>query len=130
MVVAVIVLLRPTSGEASAMEPGLWRYEMQTQVTAVPFTMPTITTRACLDANDIRYGVVFSDEERKAGCRFGNRQVEGQSVSYELACPGDEPVSGRFSFFATADTVDGQGLIDADGAQIQQRWVGERLGDC
>ena len=124
------LLFQQANALASDMAPGFWEYHMQTQVEGVPFRLPAVRIPACLDADDVKYGVVGVDFDQKGGCHFDALRQDGDKTRYQMVCPSNPGTHGEFEFSSTAEIVNGAGVIKSNGSIIRQEWSGKRLRDC
>ena len=130
MTMALAVCCLAGAASAADMQPGKWEYTMKTVVPGVPFTTPRVTAPVCLSAEDVKYGVAWSNHGHKGDCHYRNLRQSGATTRYDMVCHGKEAVRGRFEFTSTADSVQGKGLLDTGQTQVTEEWSGKRIGDC
>jgi hypothetical protein len=116
--------------ETGAMEPGRWRYTMETVIPGVPFPLGAVTQSMCLSAEDAKYGVLGVSDGRKGDCRYESWTRSAGVTRYTMVCPGNDDLSGHFEFTSDGTTTRGEGVIRSGSSEMVQRWTGERIGDC
>lgn len=115
---------------AGAVQPGKWTYTMKTHVAGVPFPLGAVRQTLCLSPEEARYGLVRVQDDQKGACRYENWRRTGTVTRYDMVCPDNAAVSGRFEYTVSGDTLTGSGVIKADTSEITLQWQGTRVGDC
>lgn len=128
--ILLVITAHAAATPIGTMLPGTWSYTMRTGVPGAPVSLPSVTTKVCLSAQDVPYAVATTGEGRKGDCRFENWQRVGLKTRYDMVCGASARHAGHVEFEATATTVVGRGRLDTGSSSLQQQWTGVRVGDC
>ncbi|MFN7916198.1 MAG: DUF3617 family protein [Vicinamibacterales bacterium] len=124
---------------------GNWQITVQMEMPGMPagMTMPPQTMTQCItpqDAADPSKAVPQQPQGRGGAqndCKMSDYKVEGNKVSWKMACTQPRPVTGTSEFIYEKDsytgtmTMDmGAGRAGAPGGAMTMKYTGKRLGDC
>mgnify|MGYP001186377568 CR=1 FL=1 len=118
------------------MQPGMWEYQMETQIPGMSMKMPPTTFRRCLTAQDVAQNKQFSGDPGKNPCTFSNFRASGGKTSYEFVCKTDGgTMKGRSSGAVTPTSMDletrMQMVPPVEGmSEMQQKMKARRVGNC
>jgi hypothetical protein len=141
---AVALVLAGTASlvaQAGPRRDGNWEVTIEIAMPNMPagMTMPPMKTTQCItkeDAADPQKAMVSPGGRGTApgDCKVTNYKTVGNTVSWDMACSGAQPVSGHAEFTYTADTYNGTMTANmARGGQpmdMNMKYSGKRLGDC
>ena len=113
-----------------AVEPGNWELSLVTMMTGQQKPAAVTQTR-CLTESDAR------DPSRVMGgaggtCNFTNRNDNGRTYTFDVACTGVLPMKGKGTVNYTAETMDADLDLVAEKGEFGMRTFvkGRRLGPC
>lgn len=120
---------RTALADGPTMKPGKWETKtVQTNSLTQKENVKTATECVKEDKNPL-------EAIAEAGkCKITNKEVKGQSVSWDMECGGAGKATGKGSF--TADGSSGEGTIEmtmmlGDKSMTAKNvWSGKRIGDC
>jgi hypothetical protein len=123
-----VLLLCPLA--ALAVEPGNWELSLVTMMTGQQ-KPAAVTQQRCLTESDAR------DPSRVVGgaggaCTFTNRNDNGSTYTFDVACTGVLPMKGKGTVNYTAQTMDADLDLVAEKGEFGMRTFvkGRRLGPC
>ncbi len=133
-VFAGLFLMVETANAAPDMNPGQWEITTTMEMVGVPMKMPSITTKQCLTKDDLvpkqpsRPGV-------KQPCEVKNTKVDGNTVSWDMACTDQNHTSGHGEVTYAGDTFVGTIRMESTlGGKQKMRMIlhmkGKRIGAC
>lgn len=101
-------------------------------------TMPPIKTTQCItkeDAADPQKAMPTSGRgSAPSDCKISNYKTVGNTVSWDMACTGAQPMTGHSEFTYTADSYTGVMTANmargGQGMAMNMKYSGKRLGDC
>jgi hypothetical protein len=123
------VLLFPLA--APAVEPGNWELSLTTMMTGQPKPAAVTQTR-CLSETDARDPSRVLGGSQSGTCNFTNRQDNGRTFTFDVACTGLLPMRGKGTVNYTAQTMDADLDLVAEKGEFGMRTFvkGRRLGPC
>ena len=100
----------------------------------MPMTMPPTTTKQCItpaDAADPQKAMPPQGRGNTGNCKVSDYKVEGNTVSWSMACEGRQTMTGKGLFTYERDTYTGTMTMDMQGrGTMTMKYTGKRLGDC
>jgi hypothetical protein len=124
---AALLFLCPLA--ALAVEPGNWELSLVTMMTGQQ-KPAAVTQQRCLTESDAR------DPSQVVGgggtCTFTNRNDNGRTYTFDVACTGVLPMKGKGTVNYTAQTMDADLDLTAEKGEFGMRTFvkGRRLGPC
>lgn len=120
---------------AGEIQPGMWEYQMESQMTGMPMKMPPTTIKRCLTAQDVAQNKHLAGDQKNP-CTVSNMKASGGKVSYEFSCKMEQgSMKGSSSGSASATAMDIQTNMQMNmqgqpPMQMQQKMKARRLGNC
>ena len=126
---AAVLLMCPVT--VLAVEPGNWELSLVTMMTGAQ-KPAAVTQQRCLTESDAR------DPSRVVGggaggsCNFTNRNDNGRTYTFDVACTGVLPMKGKGTVNYTGQTMDADLDLVAEKGEFGMRTFvkGRRLGPC
>lgn len=118
---------------------GNWEVTIEMAMPNMPAgMMPPMKTTQCItkeDAADPQKAIPSSGRgNMQSDCKVTNYKTVGNTVSWDMACTGAQPMNGHSEFTYTADSYTGTMTMNgARGGQemaMSMKYSGKRLGDC
>lgn len=115
---------------------GKWEIKMEMDMPGMPAGMPPMTTTQCITpeeaANPQKMAPPMGRGGRSGGnCTVSDYKVDGNKVTYNVKCDGQQPMSGSGEFIYAADSYTGVMTMDMGGrGTMKMKHTGKRLGDC
>lgn len=115
---------------------GKWEIKMEMDMPGMPAGMPPMTTTQCITpeeaANPQKMAPPMGRGGRGGGnCTVSDYKVDGNKVTYNVKCDGQQPMSGSGEFIYAADSYTGVMTMDMGGrGTMKMKHTGKRLGDC
>ena len=133
---AVAILVAAFAADAYAqhpMRPGRWDVTVQMEMPGMPMAMPAMKTTQCvtqaqLDAPD--KGLPTGPTKNPNDCKMSDYKVAGDTVSWKIACTGQQAMSGSGEMRFTGDSYEGLMKMTMDQQQMTMKYTGKRIGDC
>lgn len=116
---------------ALAVEPGNWELSLVTMMTGQQKPAAVTQTR-CLTERDARDPSGVLGGSQGGTCIFTNRDDNGRTFTFELACTGVLPMKGKGTVSYTAQTMDADLDLATEKGEFGMRTFvkGRRLGPC
>ena len=116
----------------SPMRPGQWESTMQMQMPGMP--MPEMKSSRCITPEQLQKdpasGLPNGAMDRSSACKVSDYKQTGNTVSWKMACAGEQAMSGEGELTFAGDTYTGAiKMVMPQGAMIM-KMSGKRLGDC
>lgn len=122
---------------------GNWEVTVEMQMPNMPagIGMPPMKSTQCVtkeDANDPNKAVPRGPQRGgpPSDCKVSDYKVDGNKVSYKMACTGAQPMTGTAEFVYGADTYNGTVVVNMSmerggpSMPMTMKYAGKRLGDC
>lgn len=114
---------------------GEWEVKMEMNMPGMPMTLPPTTTKQCItpgDASDPKRALPPQGRGgNQSNCTVSDYKVEGNVVSWSMACAGAQPMSGKGQFTYEQNAYTGTMTMDMQGrGTMTMKYTGKRLGDC
>lgn len=124
-----LFLFAPTL--ATAVEPGNWELSLTTMMTGQQKPAGVTQTR-CLSESDARDPSRVLGGSQGGTCSFTNRNDNGRTFTFDVACTGVLPMKGKGTVNYTAQTMDADLDLVAEKGEFGMRTFvkGRRLGPC
>jgi len=115
------------------MRPGRWEITMQMAMPNMPMQMPAVKSTQCitqaqLDAPD--KGLPTGPAKNANECKMSEYKQAGDTVTWKIACSGQQAMTGSGELRFTGDTYEGVMQMAMDQQQMTMKYSGKRLGDC
>lgn len=116
---------------AAAVEPGNWELSLVTMLTGQPKPAAVTQTR-CLTEVDARDPSRVLGGSQGGTCNFTNRNDNGRTFTFDVACTGILPMKGKGTVNYTGQTMDADLDLQAEKGEFGMRTFvkGRRLGPC
>jgi hypothetical protein len=118
----------------SPMRPGRWETTIEMQMANMK--MPGNKTNRCVTAEDIKknaQSILPSSVQpgQPDPCKVSDYLVKGQTVTWKVACTGQEAMSGTGEMTFKSDTFDGlMKMTHPQMGELTMKMTGKRTGDC
>ena len=114
---------------------GEWEVKMEMNMPGMPANMPAMTTKQCItpaEAADPQKAIPPQGRGRNPGdCKVSDYKVDGNKVTWSMACEGGQPLTGTGEFVYTDNAYTGSVIMDMKGrGEMTMKYAGKRLGDC
>lgn len=126
---AGVLIICPAA--ALAVEPGNWELSLVTMMTGQQ-KPAAITQQRCLSESDARDPSRVLGGSQSGTCNFTNRNDNGRTFTFDVACTGVLPMKGKGTVNYTAQTMDADLDLAAEKGEFGMRTFvkGRRLGPC
>ena len=116
---------------ALAVEPGNWELSLVTMLTGQAKPAAVTQTRCLSEAEARNPGSVLGGSQG-GSCNFTNRNDNGRTYTFDVACTGVLPMKGKGTVNYTAQTMDADLDLVAEKGDFGMRTFvkGRRLGPC
>lgn len=123
------LLISPTL--ALAVEPGNWELSLTTMMTGQQKPAAVTQTR-CLTETDARDPSRVLGGSQSGTCNFTNRNDNGRTFTFDVACTGILPMKGKGTVNYTGETMDADLDLVAEKGEFGMRTFvkGRRIGPC
>ena len=114
---------------------GEWEVKMEMDMPGLPAGIPPMTTKQCItpsDAGDPQKALPPQGRGGNPGnCKISDYKIEGNTVSWSMACEGRQPMTGKGQFTYEQNAYTGTITMDMQGrGTMTTKYTGKRLGDC
>lgn len=113
---------------------GEWEVKAEMSMPNMPATMPAMTLKQCItpaEASDPQKTVPAQRGRNMNNCKISDYKIDGNTVSWSMACEGEQAMTAKGRFTYEKDTYTGTMTIDAKGrGGMTMKYNGKRLGDC
>jgi Protein of unknown function (DUF3617) len=114
---------------------GEWEVKMEMNMPGMPIAIPPTTTKQCItptDASDPKKALPPQGRGGNASnCTVSDYKIEGNTVSWSMACSGSQPMTGKGQFVYEQSAYTGTMIMDMQGrGTMTMKYSGKRLGDC
>ncbi len=119
--------------QAPPMREGRWEITMQMQMPDMPMAMPPMKMTQCITAEDLKdpgRALPKGPPGEAPPCEIANYKVEGNKVTWKIACKGAEAMSGEGELTSSADAYEGRMRLSLEGKELTMKLSGKRVGDC
>jgi hypothetical protein len=137
---AVLVLSAPLVAHGQGpRRDGNWQVTMEMDMVGMPQRMPPMTMTQCVTKADAADPMKMVPQGQGPGaasphCKVSDYKVKGDTVSWLMACEGENPMTGAGEFVYTGDTYNGtiKMNMQRDGKPfpMNMKYSAKRLGDC
>lgn len=116
---------------AHAVEPGNWEMSLVTMMTGQQKPAAVTQTR-CLTERDARDPSSVLGGAGSGTCQFTNRNDNGRTYTFDVACTGVLPMKGKGTVNYTSQTMDADLDLAAEKGDFGMRTFvkARRLGPC
>lgn len=133
-----LVLVGAAAAVAFAQVPrrdGEWDVKMEMIMAGLPANMPAMTTKQCItpaEASDPQKMMPPQGRGANPGdCKVSDYKVDGNKVTWSMACEGRQPLTGTGEFVYADDGYTGTMKMNLQGrGEMTMKYTGKRLGDC
>ena len=135
-VAAVVVSFAAVCSHAAAqspMRPGNWETTMEMDMPGMPMKMPPMKNTRCVTQQEIdspNRGLPSGPQKNPNDCKISDYKQSGNTVSWNVACSGQQPMTGTGELKFNNDTYDGVIKMMMNQQQMTMKMAGKRLGDC
>ncbi len=122
-----------TAGELP-LTPGLYELEIRLELPHLERHAVTRTEAVCIGENaraPVRLPVLTGNDVFRT-CPVTNRQWAGNSLNYDITCPGRVPARAKARYTVATDRFDGRIAITLGAKNMTMTEIqrGRRIGDC
>jgi hypothetical protein len=106
---------------------------MQMEMPGMPMKMPPMKTARCVTQQEIdspNRGLPSGPQKNPNDCKITDYKQSGNSVSWNVACSGQQPMTGSGELKFNGDAYDGIMKMIMNQQQMTMKLAGKRLGDC
>ena len=117
----------------SPMRPGNWEVTMEMDMPGMPMKMPPMKTTRCVTQQEIdspNRGLPSGPQKNPNDCKITDYKQSGNTVSWNVACAGQQPMTGSGELRFNGDAYDGIIKMMMNQQQMAMKMAGKRLGDC
>ena len=139
-VVGAVLALSVAAFAQNVRRDGRWEIKMEMDMPGMPAgAMPPITTEQCItpaEANDPQKMAPPMNGRGRGGrgggnCTVSDYKLDGNKVTYNVKCTGEQPMSGSGEFLYAPDSYTGVMTMEMGGrGTMKMKHTGKRLGDC
>lgn len=135
-VVGAVLALSIAAFAQNVRRDGKWEIKMEMDMPGMPAGMPPMTTTQCITpeeaANPQKMAPPMGRGGRGGGnCTVSDYKLDGNKVTYNVKCDGQQPMSGSGEFVYATDSYTGVMTMDMGGrGTMKMKHTGKRLGDC
>ena len=135
-VVAVVLSFAAVCSHAAAqspMRPGNWETTMEMDMPGMPMKMPPMKNTRCVTQQEIdspNRGLPSGPQKNPNDCKISDYKQSGNTVSWNVACSGQQPMTGSGELKFNNDAYDGVIKMMMNQQQMTMKMAGKRLGDC
>ena len=132
MCVAVVTISAQTP-----MRAGQWEVTMQMQMPNLPVAMPEMKVTQCITEEQLKEAPTAglpnptgpgggSNED----CKVSDYNISGNTVTWKMACTGQQKMSGSGQMTFDGDTYAGTMNMSMPQGDMSMKMSGKRLGEC
>lgn len=135
-VAAVVLAFAAICSHAAAqspMRPGNWETTMEMDMPGMPMKMPPMKAARCVTQQEIESpnrGLPSGPQKNPNDCKISDYKQSGNTVSWNVACSGQQPMTGTGELKFNGDAYDGIIKMMMNQQQMTMKMAGKRLGDC
>ena len=135
-VAAVVLAFVAAASHAAAqnpMRPGRWEVTMQMDMPNMPVQMPAMKNAQCVTQQQIdspNRALPSGPTKNPNDCKVSDYKVSGSTVTWTMACSGQQPMTGTGEMRFNGDTYDGTLKMMMGVQEMGMKFSGKRLGDC
>ena len=135
-VAAVVLSFAAVCSHAAAqspMRPGNWETTMEMDMPGMPMKMPPMKNTRCVTQQEIdspNKGLPSGPQKNPNDCKISDYKQSGNTVSWNVACSGQQPMTGSGELKFNNDAYDGVIKMMMNQQQMTMKMAGKRLGDC
>ena len=135
-VAAVVLSFAAVCSHAAAqspMRPGNWETTMEMDMPGMPMKMPPMKNTRCVTQQEIdspNRGLPSGPQKNPNDCKISDYKQSGNTVSWNVACSGQQPMTGSGELKFNNDAYDGVIKMMMNQQQMTMKMAGKRLGDC
>ncbi|MGE3519384.1 MAG: DUF3617 domain-containing protein, partial [Vicinamibacterales bacterium] len=136
----VTTLSVSTLAQTGPRRDGNWEVTVEMSMPGMPagMAMPPMKVTQCItpqDAQDPEKLVPRQPQQSNMGdCAMSDYKVDGNKVSWKMACNGRQKMTGTGEFIYTATSYTGTMQMNMEGGNMPgamtMKYSGKRLGDC
>ncbi len=131
---AALFLAVSSANAAPNMHPGQWEITTTIEMVGMPMQMPAVKTTQCLTRDDL-IPKETSGSNVQRPCKVKNTKIDGNTVSWDMACSDKNQTSGQGVVTYHGDTFEGtirmvSTLSSKKKLQMILHLKGKRVGDC
>lgn len=126
-----IVAVSPALAQSPIRE-GRWEVTTQMQMANMPMQLPPMKTTRCVTAEEVKdpASAVPRGAPGDNSCKVSDQKVEGNKISWKMACTGQQKMTGSGEIVVNGDTYDGVAKMTMDMGEMTMKYSAKRLGDC
>ena len=128
--IALIALTTSSLTCAQELKPGKWELLIKSEMTGIPVPPQSRTITYCVDDKNKNQPFIGNDT-----CRFGDKAVQGNKVSWKMTCEGDPKMLGDITLVIDGEKYSGTSDITmtisgAPNMSMKGTYTGRFLGPC
>lgn len=116
-------------------KPGKWEMTTEIDMPGMPIKMPAVTTAVCITKEDLEKNPESTVPKPRKGredrkdCKVTDYKVDENTVTWNLKCEGQNPVTGNGKITYSADSFDGWMTMKInDRADMKATYKGKWIG--
>ena len=126
------------AAQALPMRAGLWELTVQVDIPDMPQEMPAVTSEQCITDVQVQAPAEFlardpvtAGDSGDSNCTLEGYQVNGQDVTWQMACVSPVPLTGEGSMaFSGDDRYTGAVTLATELGPMTLRYAGVHIGAC
>jgi hypothetical protein len=130
---ALAVTASLATAQSSPMRPGRYEVTAQMEMPNMPVQMPAMKNTQCVTQQQIdgqTKGVPMGPQKNPNDCKVSDYKVSGNTVTWNMACTGQQPMTGSGEMRFNGDSYEGTMKMMMQGMEMSMKLSGKRLGDC
>lgn len=130
--VACALLVTPLLAQnaQNPMREGEWEVTVQMEMPGLPTKMPEIRTTQCITSEQLKDPASAIPTTPGSDCKVTDQKIEGNKVSWKMACTGAQAMTGDGELLFEGDTYRGTINANMEQGQMTMKMAGKRLGAC
>jgi len=132
-ILAILGLAAAAQPPRNPMRPGRWEISMQMEMPGMPMKMPAQKVVQCITREQLDNpggGVPAGPEGEKNPCKVSNYNVDGNKVTWTMACPEPQAMTGSGEIIVNGDSYTGTMKMTSAQGDMTMRYTAKRLGEC
>ena len=130
---AALVIFAGVVAAQNPMRAGLWEITMQMEMPNMPVKMPAQKVNQCITPEQIQTpekALPSGPSKNPNDCKVSDYKTTGNTVTWKIACTGQQPVTGSGEMHFNGDTYEGVMNMEMQQGKMSMKYSGKRLGDC
>jgi hypothetical protein len=106
---------------------------MEMEMPNMPMKMPATKTTQCITAEQLKEpagALPQGPNSNPNACKLTDHKTTGNTVSWKIACSGQQAMNGSGEMKFDGDTYVGVMKMSTQQGDMTMKYSGKRLGDC